>query len=403
MLIISNLCIDCNPKTGTTLNRIANIWHKAAAHQKQPSQESIMKMPIYKGFLPVIRKLFTITCVFKTQKNTSQFTFSQREKSFIFKWRGAWLLWPDGMTHLQWQKTLRRVCWFLFCKKKKTSLNGQRNQKVKRRVEKLLKDLLESRKQEKIHRTEKVQKTNALNKLPQQLKTPLNQNNLDTAAKELCCKKEQSKDVRIELITLLKKFLNRRNIPGMIEKTITDCRDPEAIIYSVPTILLAALSIFLLRMQSGNKYDDKTNDPDEKYSKKNISKFINAPEDLTPAIKKIEDFLKTIKLEQINSLMIQFFKDLIKSKFFSDHPEITLGDYFLVAVDCVHSHTYSKPHHLDEDKQADCPYCLKRVYNKGTLQEKTKWLHNTLVYTFVFLNHLKIPFYTYPIHAKHVK
>ncbi|MEI6242210.1 MAG: hypothetical protein WCP39_02255 [Chlamydiota bacterium] len=229
------------------------------------------------------------------------------------------------------------------------------------------------------------------------------QNKLNIIASECNCKKEQPEDVVIELITLLKKFLERKNIPEMVAKTIPDHRDPREITYSVITIVLAALCIFLLRMQSGNKYDDKFNRTDEKYSKKNISKFIDAPESHPPAIKTIEDFLKTIKLERINHLMVQFFKDLVKSKFFSEHPEIKLGDCFLVAVDCVHSHTYCKHHHLDENKEPDCPYCLRRIYNKGTSQMKTRWIHNTLVYTFVFLNHLKIPFYTYPIHAKQMK
>lgn len=404
-----------------------------------------MKSLLYKGFLPVIRKLLVITCVCNIQENIPLFCFSRSKKQFI--WRGPLLLWPEGMDYLQWQKILKSVCWFLGSKNKKTSSNTRRKPrggcrakkclkasmeaKKKRVIESMLfkketpfisdmekslatvadvnkttpvtKNLREILKQKRIRRTEKPLKVKAAQDLLKQIRNNPKQNKLNLITDGINCKKEQSEDVTIELITLLHKFLDRKNIPQMLEKAIPDRRDPKTVTYSAPTIILAALSIFLLRMQSGNKYDDKTTYKDQKYSKKNISKFINAPEGCTPTIKTIEDFLKTMKLEQVNNLMVHFFKDLVKSKFFSEHSEIKLGDFFLLAVDCVHSHTYDKPHHLDEDSNPDCPYCLERIYNKGTPQIKTKWMHITLVYTFVFLNHLKIPLYTYPIHAKQVK
>ena len=41
---------------------------------------------------------------------------------------------------------------------------------------------------------------------------------------------------------------------------------------------MLALSIFLFRMGSGNKFDEKSHDNDEKYSKANIAKFIDLKE-----------------------------------------------------------------------------------------------------------------------------
>jgi hypothetical protein len=209
-------------------------------------------------------------------------------------------------------------------------------------------------------------------------------------------------DVKIELITMLKQFLERRRVYQHIEETIIDCRNKDQIIYSKQSIILSALAIFLFRMGSGNKFDDKSHDRDEKYSKTNISKFIDAPETQVPVIKTIEKFLKNLEEESVNDLMIAFFKDLQKSKFFVQHPQIMPGDFFLLAADCVHTHTYDHPHHVDKQGNQDCPCCLKRVYNKGTEKEKVKWQHFTLVFSFVFMGGLKIPIFRYPIHAKQI-
>ena len=133
-----------------------------------------------------------------------------------------------------------------------------------------------------------------------------------------------------------------------------------------------------------------------------MAKFIDAPEKRVPVIKTIEDFLKTQDENSMNRLMITFFKELIEAKFFQLHPEIMPGDFFLLAADCVHTHTYEHPHHVDEEGCIDCPYCLKRIYNKDMIKEKVRWLHCTLVYCLVFFGHLKIPLYHYPIHAKQI-
>lgn len=209
-------------------------------------------------------------------------------------------------------------------------------------------------------------------------------------------------ECRLELITMLKLFLERKHISRHIESTIPDRRNQDLITYSKQTIIVCALSIFLFKMASGNKYDDKFHDADEKYGIRNMSKFINAPDDRVPVIKTIEKFLKELTESSVNNLMISFFKDLLKSKFFKQHPQIMPGDFFLLAADCVHTHTYDYLHHLDAYGNNDCPCCLKRVYNKGTEKEKINWMHITLVFSFVFIGGLKLPIYRYPIHARQV-
>lgn len=139
--------------------------------------------------------------------------------------------------------------------------------------------------------------------------------------------------------------------------------------YSKESIILSALSIFLFRLGSGNKYEENTRDTTEK-CKINISKFINSLEGNVPAIKTVENFLKNLDVEQINNLMVSFFKDLMESKFFKEHSTILPSNFFLLAADCVHTHTYDHPHSKDTQGSNDCPCCLKRVYNKGSKNEE---------------------------------
>jgi hypothetical protein len=79
------------------------------------------------------------------------------------------------------------------------------------------------------------------------------------------------KEIKLELITLLKLFLDKKHLAKHIEETIHDHRHQESITYSKESIILSALVIFLFRMESGNQYDLKSHDKDEKYSKTNMA------------------------------------------------------------------------------------------------------------------------------------
>ena len=217
-----------------------------------------------------------------------------------------------------------------------------------------------------------------------------------------CLEQPNNKDIKLELITMLKHFLDRKHISQHIEKIIPDKRNQDLITYPKGAIMKAALAIFLFREGSGNKFDDDSCGDDEKYSRTNMAKFIDAPENCVPVIKTIETFIQNLDKQSINNLMIAFFKDLQQSKFFKQHPQIMPGNFFLLAADCIHTHTYDHPHHVDTNGENDCDCCLKRVYNKGTEKEKTRWLHSVLVFSFIFECGLKLPIYSHPIRAKQV-
>ena len=301
-----------------------------------------------------------------------------------FVLKGGIPMWPLYWSYAKWQKLIREYLCSIRSKHRRS----------------------------KSHRTSRGKKYHSLKKVNSLVGSP---HPVDTLVEHLSAphsreaedlnaasSKNDNKEIKTELITLLKLFLDRKHISEHIEETIPEHRQQESITYSKQSIILSALAIFLFRMGSGNQFDCKSHDPDEKYSKANVAKFIDAPENRVPVIKTIENFLTDLEENSINHLMIAFFQDLVRSKFFREHPEISVGDFFLLAIDGVHTHTYSHPHHVDLQGNNDCKYCLKRIYHKGTKQECIRWIHQTLVFSFVFMKGLKIPIYSYSTHAKQV-
>lgn len=286
---------------------------------------------------------------------------------------------PKGTSYKAWQKQLKRLLRTFI--RRRHHLNTTRNH-CNTLINMLKRDLgkRQSRQQEQL--------------ITEQTTTILNQ--LTTTASE------KNEDIKLELITMLQQFCERKGIHKQVEETIPDCRNQDLIVYSKQSLMMSAMMIFLFKMASGNRFDEKSHDNDSKYSRANVAKFIDAPEDRVPVIKTIEKFLINLEMDSVNNLMIVFFKDLQKSKFFKQHPDIMPGDFFLLAADCVHTHTYDHLHHVGEDKKNDCDYCLKRVYNKETKNEKVSWQHQMLVFSFIFLGGLKIPVYRHCIRAKQV-
>jgi len=301
--------------------------------------------------------------------------FASKLKPFFFKtsvnfsFKADLFIWPNRLSYDAWQNLMESRLWFIGSNHHMSLKNSKnRNREIEDLPENEIADI----------KTEII---------------------IDELKTQNLTKNE---DTQLDLITVLKQFLERKHISQHIENTIPDRRNQDLITYSKQSIMMCALAIFLFRMNSGNKFDDKSHDKDEKYSEINMAKFIDSSVEDTPVIKTIEKFLTNLKENSINDLMIAFFKDLQHSKFFTQHPQIMPGDFFLLAADCVHTHTYEHPHHLDVNGNNDCDCCLKRIYNKKTENEKVKWLHNTLVFSFIFMGGLKIPIYSYPIHAKQI-
>lgn len=286
---------------------------------------------------------------------------------------------PPNTTYLAWQKQLKK---FLMSSTRKRGFS---------------KNIRKSRRFNRYKRKLKMRR--ASQNQQEQLAT---KQMIELLEQQPITEPDKNSGFRLELITILKQFYERKGLYEQIEATIPDRRNQELTVYSKQSLMMSALMIFLLRMSSGNGFDTKSHDDDDKYCRRNVAKFIDAPEDCVPVIKTIEKFLRNLEVDSINNLMIAFFKDLQKSKFFKQHPNIMPGDFFLLAADCVHTHTYEHLHYIDKYGQNGCDCCLKRIYNRGTEKEKVKWQHQMLVFSFVFLGGLKIPIYRHCIRARQV-
>lgn len=117
----------------------------------------------------------------------------------------------------------------------------------------------------------------------------------------------------------------------------------------------------------------------------------------------VNDYLSTIDPEEINKLLIELFINCQKNKIFYNHSETLLpNNSFHIGVDGFWVHHYHKPHATDDAGHNICPYCLPRVHNKGTPQEKTTWIHVFVTFVMIFPGGLTLPIYVYPLKSKQV-
>jgi hypothetical protein len=117
----------------------------------------------------------------------------------------------------------------------------------------------------------------------------------------------------------------------------------------------------------------------------------------------VDDYLSTIDPEEVNQLLVELFISCQKSKIFYNHCATLLPPQsFHIGVDGFWVHHYHKPHASDEAGNNKCPYCLPRVHHKGTLQEKTTWVHVFVTFVMIFPGRLTLPIYVYPLKSKQV-
>jgi hypothetical protein len=144
------------------------------------------------------------------------------------------------------------------------------------------------------------------------------------------------------------------------EKYVSEPRRVSSITYSIPSILMHALSLLLLRRPSKNALHDA-----EKLSpclKQNLAKLIQAPS--TPCPKTVEDTMLKLNASELEPILPLLFRGLLRGKFFKLHSEF-LSDMmsdetprFLLGIDAEITHVY---HDMNQHPVTSCPYCLKRT------------------------------------------
>jgi hypothetical protein len=201
-------------------------------------------------------------------------------------------------------------------------------------------------------------------------------------------------------VAKLIRFLKRLKLRKLLQK-IKDPRDPQKTKYQMEVIICWALSVFFFRRESVNSFYAAL----EKLSahqRKNIWYFLGCAEGSPlPHRTVITDCLAFLDPEEVNGLLMTFFKWALKQKIFYHHAQKLLpGNMFHVAIDGLWLHHHTHPHCKDDEGKNDCPYCLTRIHNKGTDEENTTWLHACVNFCILCPGGLQLPLYVHMLKAQ---
>lgn len=200
---------------------------------------------------------------------------------------------------------------------------------------------------------------------------------------------------------ILLRFLKHLRISNLFSQ-LSDKRQQSKTSYSNASLSFWAFLTLLFRQGSKNSFRTTLEGLSGK-KKKAIASLLMTDDNL-PHSSTVDDYLRHLDAEQLNNVLVGIFQRGLKTKVFYNHVSILMPDNrFLLGCDGFHTHTYSKPHSVDEHGNNICPYCLPRRRNKGTPKEEVYWVHVFVTFVIIFRGGLKIPIYIYPLKACQVK
>jgi hypothetical protein len=192
-------------------------------------------------------------------------------------------------------------------------------------------------------------------------------------------------------VKILRLVLKKIGLNKLFEKYVDDPRQ-KTCAYSLPSLLIMSVIMHVLRFPSRNGFHDSGN-LSEKF-KENIAKLAGAK--TMPCAKTFEDCFIQLNSEDLEPILPELFRKLLRSKFFNSHPEFkgeTIGSCkntpFTLAIDGQITHTYT-----DESQHPciNCPYCLSRTRGK-----KTWYVHYDVVLSVIGEKGFQMPLFIYRI------
>ena len=200
---------------------------------------------------------------------------------------------------------------------------------------------------------------------------------------------------------ILLRFLKYLRISNLFSQ-LSDKRQQSKTNYSNTS--LSFWAFFTLLFRQGSKNSFRTTLGGLSGKKRKAMATLLMTDDTLPHSSTVDDYLRHLDAEQLNNVLVGIFQRMQKTKVFYNHVSILMPDNrFLLGCDGFHTHTYSKPHSVDELGNNICPYCLPRRRNKGTPKEEVYWVHVFVTFVIIFRGGLKIPIYIYPLKACQVK
>lgn len=148
-------------------------------------------------------------------------------------------------------------------------------------------------------------------------------------------------------------------------KRVKDHRHQSYVTYGPEVLLLVVILKNICNLESMRGMSKSFN-KDECI--KNVEKIINV-EGLNelPHYDTINDFLKGLELSELEHIRTYMIKELLQKRSLEDYK--INNKYWGIIFDGTGLFSFNKKH---------CEHCLKRVYNKGTENEKTVYMHHVL-------------------------
>jgi len=127
--------------------------------------------------------------------------------------------------------------------------------------------------------------------------------------------------------------------------------------YELMEIIMAAITMFILKQDSRNAYNNERRSP----------KFLKNYEELfdmsLPHMDTVNDVYRIISPEELEKFKVKMVEELLEKK--ALHKWRLLGKYFVVAIDGTGVMSFDKPH---------CDKCLVKTHGSG----KKSYFHNVL-------------------------
>jgi hypothetical protein len=186
----------------------------------------------------------------------------------------------------------------------------------------------------------------------------------------------------------------------LFEKYVHDPRRIKSTLYTAPSLLTAGLLIFLLRLPSRNMFQE--HGELSQIFRNNIAKLAHSTS--MPSQKTIEDLFLQLNPSDLNPILPDIFRQLLRSKFFQLHPEFKGNPErkknknepdvsFSIAIDAQVTHTY---HDHNQHPTASCPYCLKRT------RDRSIWyIHMDVVLSVIGAGGFQMPLLFHRVRANH--
>lgn len=200
-------------------------------------------------------------------------------------------------------------------------------------------------------------------------------------------------------IALCIRYLKEQKIEQLFNE-VPDKRQQSKGAYSLPSLLKWALSVSLFRQNSKHAFQT-TMDSIANEEAEGILNFLGSSGKNIPHSSTVDHALSMLDYESVNEVLIKLMDKLIKKKVLYNHQELQINHSLLIGADGYWIHKYDRPHSVDENGNNCCPYCLPRTQHKGTLKEKTHFVHVFVTFTLI-TNAFTIPICIYPLKAKQV-